>query len=63
MTVVRDNRIEHYYPLDPRGLNDIHACLRERVPDGQTVAFPGTVVYDERTRRLQPDATPEPAPH
>lgn len=60
VTVVRDGRIEHYYPLDPRGLNDIHACLRERVPGGQTVAFPGTVVYDENTRRLQPDAIPDP---
>lgn len=63
VTVVRDNRIEHYYPLNPSGLNDIHACLRERVPGGQTVAFPGTVVYDEDSRRLQPDAVPEPATH
>jgi hypothetical protein len=61
ITVVWNGRIEHYYPLDPRGLNDIHACLRERVPGGQTVAFPGTVVYDETTRRLKPDAIPEPA--
>jgi hypothetical protein len=60
ITVVRDGRIEHYYPLDPRGLNDIHACLRERVPGGQTVAFPGTVVYDEKTRRLLPDTIAEP---
>lgn len=63
VTVVRDACIDHYYPLDPSGLNDIHACLRERVPEGQIVAFPGTVVYDEDTRRLQPDAIPGPATH
>ena len=61
ITVMREDRIENYYPLEPRGLNDIHACLRERIPGGQTVAFPGTGVYDEQTRRLCPDAVPEPA--
>jgi hypothetical protein len=61
ITVVRDGRIEHYYPLDPRGLNDIHACLRARIPGGQTVSFPGTVVYDEHSRRLQPDTTANPS--
>jgi hypothetical protein len=59
VTVVHENRMENLYPLEPRGLNDIHACLRERIPGGQTVAFPGTVVYDEQTRRLCPDALPE----
>lgn len=55
ITVVHEGRIENYYPLDPAGLNDIHACLRNRVPGGHTVAFPGTLVYDETTRRLCPD--------
>ena len=55
VTVVHEGRIENYYPLDPRGLNDIHACLRDRVTGGHTVAFPGTLVYDETTRRLCPD--------
>jgi len=57
ITVVHEGRIENYYPLRPRGLNDIHARLRDRIPGGQTFAFPGTLMYDEATRRLRPDNT------
>ena len=39
------------------GLNDVHAYLRDRIPGGHTVAFPGTILYDESTRRLRPDAS------
>jgi hypothetical protein len=60
ITVVQDGRVENYYPLGPRGLNDIHACLRDRIPGGHTVAFPATIVYDEKTRRLCPDAATAP---
>ena len=52
ITVVDDTRIENYYPLSPQGLNDVHGHLRSMVPGGQTVAFPGTILYDEKTRRL-----------
>lgn len=62
VTVVHRGGIDNYYPLESRGLNDIHASLRERIPGGEMVAFPGTIVYDERTRRLCPDAVPEPRP-
>lgn len=55
ITVSRKGRIENCYPLRPRGLNDIHARLRECIPGGHTVAFPGTILYDEATRRLRPD--------
>ena len=55
VTVVNDARIENCYPLGPLGLNDIQARLRECIPSGHTVAFPGTILYDEDTRRLRPD--------
>jgi len=62
ITFVDDRRVENYYPLRPRGLNEIHARLRERVPHGHTVAFPGTILYDEVTRRLRPDSGSRPEP-
>lgn len=57
VTAVAGERIENYYPLRPRGLNDIQARLREVVSGGHTVAFPATIVYDEHTRSLRPDRT------
>jgi hypothetical protein len=57
VTAVAAGRIENYYPLRPRGLNDIQARLREVVRGGHTVAFPATILYDEQTRRLRPDRT------
>jgi hypothetical protein len=57
MTAVADGRLENYYPLRPRGLNDIQARLREVVRGGHTVAFPATILYDEQTRSLRPDRT------
>jgi hypothetical protein len=57
VTAVAGDRIENYYPLRPRGLNDIQARLREVVRGGHTVAFPATIHYDEQTRRLRPDRT------
>lgn len=55
ITVSGSGGIENYYPLVPQGLNDIHAHLRERLPEGSTVAFPGTILYDEGTRCLVAD--------
>lgn len=55
VTAVNGRRVENYYPLRPRALNDIHARLRELLSGGQTVAFPATILYDEHTRRLRPD--------
>jgi hypothetical protein len=48
--------IKNYYPLRASGLNDIHYYLRNTVPGGQTVAFPGTIHYNPRTRKLRPDS-------
>jgi hypothetical protein len=58
VTAVNGRRIENYYPLRPRALNDIQARLREVLSSGQTVAFPATILYDEQTRRLRPDGQP-----
>ncbi|MEJ2400378.1 MAG: hypothetical protein P8Y52_03195 [Xanthomonadales bacterium] len=55
VTVVHDGRSDNYYPLTAQGLNDIHDHLRARIPDKHTVAFPGTVLYDERNRCLVAD--------
>lgn len=56
VTVVNDGRVENYYPLRPQGLNDIQAHIRNNVPGVHTVAFPGTIRYDEKSRRLVPDS-------
>jgi hypothetical protein len=56
VTAVESGRIRNYYPLRPQGLNDLHAALRSRVPGGQTVAFPGTILHDTGSRRLIPDS-------
>ena len=55
ITAAIDGKLSHYFPLSPGGLNDVHALLRERIPAGQGVAFPGTLLYDEKTRRLRAD--------
>ena len=55
VTASSDGEINHYYPLNPRGLNDIHAHIRENLPGVHTVAFPGTILHDEKTRCLVPD--------
>mgnify|MGYP001821783290 FL=1 len=56
VTASSEGKINHYYPLNPKGLNDIHAHIRETVPGVHTVAFPGTILYDEKTRCLVPDS-------
>jgi len=55
ITVCSSDRVDHYYPLCPDGLNDIHAHIRQHVPGVHTVAFPGTILYDEKSRTLLPD--------
>lgn len=57
ITAGDEDSIENYYPLNPQGLNDIHSYLRSKVAGGRTVAFPGTILYDEKTRRLIPDSS------
>ena len=55
VTAVTADGVENFYPLGARGLNDIQAHLRQSAADGFSVAFPGTIVYDEHSRRLRPD--------
>ena len=52
VSVVIDGRQENYYPLRPRGLNDIQQAIRQRGLGGKTVSFPGTILYDEGGRSL-----------
>jgi hypothetical protein len=61
ISVVRDARIENWYPLRARGLNDMHRLLRNQAAAEPTFAFPGTILYDETARRLRPE--PNPAAH
>jgi len=56
VSLVIDGGLQNYYPLSPEGLNAIHATIRKRVPGGNTVAFPGTILYDERSRSLQAES-------
>ena len=56
VSVVTDGRLDNYYPLNPQGLNDIHQAIREQGLGGDTVAFPGCILFDERTRGLAADA-------
>jgi hypothetical protein len=55
VTACSEGEINHYYPLNPGGLNDIHAHIRDNLPGVHTVAFPGTILYDEKSRCLVPD--------
>lgn len=55
VTVRNDGRVENYYPLCSGGLNDIQAHIRNHIPGVHSVAFPGTILHDEITRKLIPD--------
>lgn len=55
VTAVTAEGVENYYPLRPRGLNDIQQHLRDPGRDDVSVAFPRTILYDEPSRRLRPD--------
>ena len=59
VSLVIEGKLQNYYPLSPTGLNDIHGAIRERVPGGNTVAFPGTILHDTPTRCLKADSDSE----
>jgi hypothetical protein len=46
----------NYYPLLPSGLNELHASIRESFGTTAGVSFPGSILYDGRSRQLKPDA-------
>jgi hypothetical protein len=56
ITVRNGGIVENYYPLCSRGLNDIQTHIRTHVPGVHSVAFPGTILHSEKTRKLVPDA-------
>jgi hypothetical protein len=56
VSLVRSGQQVNYYPIQPLGLNDIHNTVRDQVPHGHTVAYPGTILYDESSRRLVPES-------
>lgn len=58
VSLVKDGQLFNYYPLSPAGLNEIHAAIRDLVPGGNTVAFPGSILYGEKHRRLKADTYP-----
>ena len=53
VSVAVNGRLNHYYPLIPEGLNDLHRAIRDAGLTGGGVAFPGTIAYSERQRGLQ----------
>jgi hypothetical protein len=48
--------LEHYYPLAPQGINDIHAAIRKTGLAEGTVAFPGSILYSEHSRSLMAES-------
>jgi hypothetical protein len=52
ITHAHDGTLDHYYPLTAQGINDIHAAIRRGGLAEGTVAFPGSLLYDEATRSL-----------
>jgi hypothetical protein len=55
VTAVTPDGVRNYYPLRARGLNDIQRALRDLLREGHSVAWPGSLLYDEKSRRLRPD--------
>lgn len=57
VTVVSGPRQINFYPLRPRGLNDLHQFIREQKLGGD-IAYPGQICYDEQARQLVSDSIP-----
>jgi hypothetical protein len=53
VTVTNEGHQKNYYPLTSEGLNDIHKAIRSSGPSGRTVAFPGSILFDQPTRLLK----------
>jgi hypothetical protein len=56
ITMVSAGSAKNYYPLSPRGLNDIHTTIRDQQPEGHILSIPGNILYDEDLRTLKPDS-------
>ena len=55
VTVAMAGRQQNYYPLTAQGLNDIQSAIRSGGLKGKTIAFPGTILYSEKSRTLVPE--------
>ena len=58
VTVVSADRQINFYPLLANGLNDLHRYIQAEGYGGD-VAFPGNIVYDQKTRQLIADTLAE----
>lgn len=57
VTVVAKNRQMNFYPLQARGLNDLHQFIREQGYSGD-IAYPGRICYQDSTRQLVAEVLP-----
>lgn len=55
VSVIKNDSLFNYYPLLPSGLNDLHASIREMPGSNASISFPGSILYDGRSRHLRPD--------
>jgi hypothetical protein len=55
VTLVTDEAMSHFYPLTAEGLNHIHRDIRTHADARPLVSFPGSILYDQKTRGLRPD--------
>ncbi len=63
VTVVEDGKQENYYPVSAQGLNDIHRAIQARGLGDKTVAYPGSILYDETDRFLVAEPVTGPQRH
>lgn len=56
VTAALDDGLRHFYPLTPRGLNEIHEAVTALELSGEGMAFPGRIKIDLAARRLRPAA-------
>lgn len=54
VTAALKEGLRHYYPLTPRGLNEIHDSVTSLELAGEGMAFPGQIETDRSARRLRP---------
>jgi hypothetical protein len=52
ISVLSNGTQRNYYPLRPQGLNDIQDAIRQLGLGGRTIAYPGSILFDESKRHL-----------
>jgi hypothetical protein len=51
-----NGRLTHYYPLSPQGINEIHSAIRKCSLAEAVIAYPGSILYDEKSRSLMAES-------